>query len=83
MEYSDCQKVLSYAHEQSEFTTNKLLKGFELLYEAHHCEYENHVQIIRRFINSFSKLCTMKTEEIKIDKKNRKKRKETFEIGDN
>ena len=52
-------------------------------YEAHHCEYENHVQIIRRFINSFSKLCTMKTEEIKIDKKNRKKRKETFEIGDN
>ena len=56
---------------------NKLLKGFEFIYESHHYEYENHVQILRRFVNSFSKgYSTMKTEEIKIDKKDRKKKKE-------
>ena len=63
---------------------NKLFKAFGLLDDAHYYEYENHVQILHSFINTFSKgLCNMLTDEIKIDKQNRKKKKETFEVQDN
>ena len=54
-----------------------LLKAFHLIYESSPCHLDNPAEVLRRFVNCFSKGYSIeKTEEIKVDKQNRKKRKE-------
>ena len=57
--------------------SNRLLKAFAIIYESTPCDFDEEEQILRRFINCFAKgYSNQKTEEIKVEKKTRKKRKD-------
>ena len=66
-----------YKNVEDNSCSNRLLKGFKIIYESTCCEYDDIDKILRRYINCFSKgYCTQKTEELRVEKRNRKKKKE-------
>ena len=66
-----------YKEVDDKSCSNKLLKAFDQIYEAAQYNFEKPEEILRRFVNCFSKgFSNMKTEQIKVDKQNRKKKKE-------
>lgn len=66
-----------YKNVEDSSCSNRLLKGFKIIYESTCCEYDDIDKILRRYINCFSKgYCTQKTEELRVEKRNRKKKKE-------
>ena len=66
-----------YKNVEDNSCCNVLLKAFHLIYESSHCYLDNPAEVLRRFVNCFSKGYSIKkSEEIKLDKQNRKKRKE-------
>ena len=65
-----------YRNVEDNSCSNRLLQGFKYIYESSACTLEEVDKIPRRFINIFAKgFSNQKTEEIRVDKKNRKKKK--------
>ena len=66
-----------YKNEEDNSCSNRLLIAFNLINESSPCNFDDEGKIFRRFVNCFAKgYSSQKTEEIRVDKKNRKKRKE-------
>ena len=59
--------------------SNRLLQGFKYIYESSPCHFEDEEKLLRRFVNCFAKgYSTQKTEEIRVEKSNQKKKKDNF-----
>ena len=68
-----------YKNVSDNSCSNRLLQAFKFIYECSPCNFEDEEKILRRFINTFAKgFSTKMTEEIRVDKQNRKKKKERF-----
>ena len=66
-----------YKNVENKSCSNRLLKGFKCIYESSAYTLDEVDKILRRFVNTFAKgFSNQKTEEIRVDKKNRKKKKE-------
>ena len=65
-----------YKEFEDKSCSNKLMKGFHRIYDLAPYDLDKPHEILRRFVNCFAKgYSNLQTEEIKVDKSNRKKRK--------
>ena len=66
-----------YKNVDDNSCANRLMKGFSILYDSSPCEYDDGDHILTRFVNCFSKgYSAQKTEQPRVDKNNRAKKKE-------
>ena len=66
-----------YKNVEDNSCSKRLLKGFNIIYESSMCDFEAGDRILTWFVNCFAKgYSTQKTEELRVDKKNRKKKKD-------
>ena len=66
-----------YKNVEDNSCSNRILQGFKYIYESSACCLDEDDKVLRRFVNTFAKgYSIQKTEEIRVDKRDRKKKKE-------